>query len=130
MGKQGDWAQGAEWLYAGACPIVPLSCSCPNSRFYTDWFKRTFVTEAYRHSVGVVDSAGNLVMHIGRYGNADSGRGPDSPVKVGGDEIAMAHVMYAAATDNYLCLSDMANERVTVLKLGYHAEETADIAER
>jgi len=39
----------------------------------------------------------------------------------------MAHVMYVAGTDNYLCLSDMANERVTVLKLDYHAEETAGI---
>ncbi len=126
QGKTGDWAEGAEWLYAGACPIVPLSCSCPNSRFYTDWFKRSFVTEAYRHSVGVVDTAGNLVMHVGTYGNADSGRGPDSPVKVDGG-IAMAHTMYVAATDNYLCLSDMAGERVTVVKLGYHAEETVPI---
>ena len=127
QGQTGDWAEGAEWLYAGACPIVPLSCSCPNSRFYTDWFKRSFVTEAYRHSVGVVDTGGNLIMHIGSYGNADSGRGPDSPVKVAGG-IAMAHVMYVSATDTYLCLSDMAAERVTVLKLGYHVEETVPVS--
>jgi sugar lactone lactonase YvrE len=129
-GGGGSWAEGAEWLYAGASPIVPLSCSCPNSRFATDWFKRNFVTEAYRHSIGVVDAAGNLVLHIGRYGNADSGRGPDSPVKVGGDEIAMAHVMYAAVTDNYLALSDVANERITVLKLNYYVEETTSIGAR
>lgn len=126
-GKAGDWAEGAEWLYAGQGPIVPGGCSCPNSRLYTDWFKRTFIPETYRHSVGVVDTAGNLVMHIGTYGNADSGRGADSPVKVGGDEVAIAHVQYLAATDNYLCLCDSANERITVLKLNYHAEEVVGV---
>jgi hypothetical protein len=129
QGKGGDWLEGAEWAYAGGCPIVPLSCSCPNMRIYTDWYKRTFVPEAYRHSVGIVDTAGNLVMHVGTYGNADSGRGPDSPIKVGGDEVAMAHVMYVAATDNYICLSDSGNERVIVLKLGYRAEESAPIVQ-
>ena len=25
--------------------------------------------EAYRHSVGILDTAGNLIMHLGQYGN-------------------------------------------------------------
>jgi hypothetical protein len=66
-------------------------------------------------------------MHLGRYGNADSGRGPDSPVRVGGDEIAFAHVHYVTATDQYFVASDVGNERLVVLRLGYHAEETARI---
>jgi hypothetical protein len=127
-GKNGDWVEGAEWLYAGASPIVPLSCICPASRLYTDWYKRTFVPEAYRHSIGVVDTAGNLIMHIGRYGNADSGRGADSPVKIGGDEIALAHVMTLSATERHLCLTDFANERIIVLKLDYHAEEKTPVS--
>ena len=127
MQKRSGWVEGVDWIYAGASPIVPSGCSCPNMRIHTDWFKRTYVPEMYRHSIGIVDTAGNLIMHLGRYGNADSGRGPDSPVKVGGDEIAMSHVQYLSGTDNYLCLSDAGNARIVVLKLDYHADETVPI---
>jgi hypothetical protein len=122
------WVEGAEWLYAGASPITPdCSCQCPQMRHATDWFKRSFVPEAYRHSVGIVDTAGNLILHVGRYGNADSGRGPASLVRVGSDEIAFAHVQFVSASDDYLCLTDTGNERIVVLKLAYQAEETAGI---
>ncbi|MBA4387330.1 MAG: hypothetical protein C0404_05070, partial [Verrucomicrobia bacterium] len=83
-GEWKAWIEGAEWLYAGASPIVVASCSCPTMRIHTDWYKRTFVPEQYRHSIGVVDTAGNLVLHIGQYGNFDSGNGPGSKIPVGG----------------------------------------------
>jgi hypothetical protein len=125
--KPDGWIEGAAWAYAGASPIVPNGCSCPNMRHCTDWYKRSFVPEAYRHSVGILDAAGNLIMHLGRYGNADSGRGPDSPIPVGEDGIGFCHMHYVTATDRYLCVSDIGNERIVVLKLGCHAEETAGI---
>ncbi|MBA4387618.1 MAG: hypothetical protein C0404_06525, partial [Verrucomicrobia bacterium] len=61
------WVEGAEWIYAGASPIVASSCSCPKQNFYLDWYKRSFVPEQYRHSIGIVDTAGNLILHVGRY---------------------------------------------------------------
>jgi hypothetical protein len=125
--KPDGWVDGAEWMYAGAGPIVPNSCSCPNSRFWTDWYKRTWVPEAYRHGVGILDTNGNLIMHLGRYGNADSGRGEGSPVKVGGDGITFAHVQYVTGTDGYFCASDIANERIVVVKVAYHEEAEAAI---
>ncbi len=112
------WVEGAEWLYAGASPIVPGGCSCPTMRFQTDWYKRTFVPEVYRHSIGVLDSAGNLIMHLGRYGNFDSGA-----------DLGMAFVNVVAATDNYLCYPDH-GEKLVVLKLEYHAEETVPVSVR
>ena len=57
----------AEWIYAGASPIIASGCSCPTQRFHLDWFKRSFVPEAYRHSLGVLDTNGNLIMHLGKY---------------------------------------------------------------
>ncbi|MFC1672292.1 hypothetical protein ACFL01_04070, partial [Planctomycetota bacterium] len=118
----GAWADGVEWMYAGASPIVGGGCSCPTQRFHLDWYKRSFVAEAYRHSIGVVDTAGNLIMHLGTYGNYDSGFGAKSRIPVGGDNIAMFMPRFISGTDNYLVFSDW-GERVVVLKIAYHAEE-------
>ncbi|MBA4387744.1 MAG: hypothetical protein C0404_07170 [Verrucomicrobia bacterium] len=120
------WFDGAEWLYAGASPIMPGGCSCPTQRLHTDWYKRSFVPEKYRHSIGVVDTAGNLILHIGQYGNIDSGYGPASKVPVGGDGIAFSDARMLSGTDNYLCFSDR-GERIVVLKLNYHAEASVSV---
>ncbi len=124
----GCWVDGAEWIYAGASPITSTGCSCPRQHLGLDWYKRTFVPEAYRHSIGVLDSNGNLILHIGRYGNFDSGMGSKSKVPVGGDGIGMMITRFISATDNYLAYGDW-GERLMVLKLAYHAEETVSIKE-
>ncbi|MBM4038429.1 MAG: hypothetical protein FJ290_07935 [Planctomycetes bacterium] len=125
-GGHDTWAEGVEWMYAGASPIVGEHCSCPHMRAALDWFKRSFVPEAYRHSVAVLDTNGNLICHVGQYGNADSARGPGSPVPVGGDGIAMTRGAFVSATDNYLCISDWGH-RLIVARLDYHAEETVAV---
>jgi hypothetical protein len=125
----GFWVEGSEWLYAGASPVVEGGCTCPTLRFHTDWYKRTFVPEAYRHSIGILDTNGNLIMHLGRYGNFDSGLGADSKIPVGGDNIAMLMPRFVSGTDDYLVFYDW-GERVAVLKLNYHAEELVPITAR
>ncbi len=120
------WVEGAEWFYAGASPIVHVGCTCPTMRHYTDWYRRSFVPEAYRHSVGVLDSAGNLVMHLGAYGNYDSGFGAKSRIPIGGDNIAMLVPRFVSGTDTCLVVADW-DERLVVLKLDYHAKETAAV---
>jgi len=120
------WAEGAEWLYAGASPIVASHCDCPQMRVWLDWYKRSFVPEAYRHSIGVLDTNGNLITHIGQYGNFDSGNGPGSQVPAGKDGIASTMVWFVSGTDNYLCISDW-GQRLIVAKLNYHAEETVPV---
>lgn len=117
---------GVEWLYAGASPIVPGGCTCPTMRPHLDWYKRIFFSEAYRHSIGVLDTNGNLILHIGSYGNYDSWHGPASKIKVGGDEIGLFVPRMMSGTDNYLCFQDW-GERLAVLKLNYLAEETVQI---
>ncbi len=119
------WVEGAEWLYAGASPIVSVGCSCPSSRFHLDWYKRVYVPEQYRHAIGVVDTAGNLIMHIGQYGNYDDVRN----MRPGDTTIAMSAVRFISGTDNYLVFDDH-GEGITVLRLDYHAENTAPINSR
>jgi hypothetical protein len=120
------WVKDAEWIYAGSGPVVAQHCHCPQMRGHLDWYKRSYVPEPYRHSVGIVDTAGNLILHVGKYGNFDSGNGPDSSVPLGGDGIATTMVRYVSATDNYLVIADW-GQKLVVTKLDYHAEETAAI---
>ena len=120
------WAQGALWAYGGLSSMVTLkmpSCSCPNNRFALDYYARSFIPETYRYSVGVVDTNGNKIMHIGRYGNEDS-RGPGSPVSIGGDEIAFAFPCFVSIKDGELYVSDSGNDRMVQVLLNYHVEET------
>jgi hypothetical protein len=121
------WIEGHEWLYAGASPIVSVGCSCPCQRLHLDWYKRTFVPEAYRQGIGVVDTAGNLITHIGQYGNFDSATGAKSRVPPGGDGIGIFVARVISGTDNYLAF-DCGGMWLMVLKLDYHAEGVAPIA--
>ncbi len=117
------WVEGAEWLYAGASPIVfHQPCSCPTQRSHLDWYKRTYVPESYRHSIGIVDTAGNLIMHLGRYGNHTDAL----KMKPGTEDIVYTFVRFVSGTDNYLVFEDN-GERLTALKLDYRAEEAAAI---
>jgi hypothetical protein len=129
-GKKGShcWVEGAEWLYAGEAPIISVGCSCPSSRFHLDWYKRAYVPESYRHSIGIIDANGNVIMHLGRYANFDSAPGGKDGCKPGDTDIGMTNVRYIAGTDNYLAFEDW-GERIVVLKLEYHAEESAAVKE-
>jgi hypothetical protein len=123
------WVEGAEWLYAGASPIVSVGCSCYTSRFHLDWYKRLYVPEAYRHSIGVLDTNGNLIMHLGRYGTFDTAPGGPKGCKPGDTDIGVTTPRFISGTDNYLTFEDW-GERIVVLKLEYHAEETTPVAMR
>jgi hypothetical protein len=107
------------WKFNGY-GIVPPSddvCSCPNGRFDTDIFGRSFIPEHWRHSAAIVDTNGNLITRVGTYGNADSGRTPGGQVTIG----------WCPATgvdhDRYLYLPDIANCRILQVRLGYAVEE-------
>jgi hypothetical protein len=97
-----------------------VGCGCWNARMAFDYFARSFAPETGRYSVAVLDSNGDLILRIGRYGNCDSA-GPKSLVPLGGDEVGMVHGAYlATATDRRLFVADPANDRIFSVKLGYH----------
>jgi len=104
----------------------------------------------------VLDTNGNLIMHIGQYGNVDDGKplvpkgpstgsvgspqagsgqgGPPSPRSIGGDEVGLFCAKFVATqTDKRLFIADAGNHRLLSVKLGYHAEEKTalkDVADR
>ena len=134
------WVSGAEWLFGAAgwfgfnTARAGGGCDCWHSRFTLDYFARSFVPEVERYSVAVLDSAGNVITRIGRYGNVDdgvalaSGRPGQAPVSpaarsIGGDEVGLFHAAYLGVhTDRRLFIHDAGNGRVLSVRLGYHAE--------
>ncbi len=135
------WADGAHWLYGGVgwsgySAIDGPNCACPNARFVLDYFARSFTPEHDRYNIGVLDSAGNLILRVGRYGNVDDGMplvkdgGPPNPRPIGGDELALFDARYLAThTDRRLFVKDLGNARLASVKLGYHADETVALKE-
>jgi hypothetical protein len=134
-----SWVQGAEWMYGGVgfggfnSSKGGGGCACWNARFALDLFARSFATELNRFRVAVLDTNGNLILRIGKYGNVDDGRplvpagGPADPRGVGGDEVALCHPSYVAThTDRRLFIADYGNYRILSVKLGYHT--TAKVA--
>ncbi len=130
------WVEGAHWFYGGGgwgAGNTPASstCTCHATRFTLDYYARSFTPEVERYNVGVVDSAGNLMVRVGQYGNVDDGKplvkdgGPPNPRSIGGDEVALFHPAYVAThTDRRLFIADSGNARIASVKLGYHTGET------
>jgi len=145
-------------MYGGVGFCVPGACVCWNSRFDLDYFNRSFAPEPLLCSVAVLDSAGNLILRVGRYGNVDDGiplriadrglrnedagtggsaGGPGNPQSeipnprsLGGDEVALAYAGYVAAdTDRRLFIADAGNARVLSVKLWYHTTERVPLRE-
>ena len=116
------WVEGVAWKFAGVSPGVAQGCTCASSRFHLDWFKRCFIPEAYRHTIGIVDTNGNLIAHAGRYGNLDD----VMKAKAGSENFGLTMPRFISGTDNFLAFDDW-GERIVSLKLKYHAEAVARI---
>jgi len=74
--------------------------------------------------VVVLDTNGNRILRMGRYGNADS-QGPESLVP--DPDIGFAWVRAVAASDTALYAMDFGNKRIVKAALGYHAEEEVPV---
>jgi len=133
-----SWARGAKWFYGGLYftgkdgSHAAGGCACWNGRFAHDYFARSFAPETQHYTVAVLDSAGNLIMRIGQYGNVDDGvplkgdgkRGAWKPKALGGDEVALFYPIYLAThSDRRLFVTDPGNQRIVSVKLDYHASK-------
>jgi DNA-binding beta-propeller fold protein YncE len=125
------WSRNMYWSFPGVGQITQgqsPGCTCPQSRFHVDLYSRLFAPMAWRFCVAVLDTNGNPITFVARYGNADSGRGPKSPLKVKGG-ITTAHCSFLAiVSDRWLYMMDSGNNRIVRVKLDYAAEETARLA--
>jgi hypothetical protein len=127
------WIDGQQWMYGGVgfggfnVGKGGGGCACWHARFALDYFGRSFAPEVDHFTVAVLDTAGNLILRVGQYGNVDDGIplvNEDSPVRprsIGGDETALFHAAYVAThTDRRLFIADAGNARIASVRLGYH----------
>jgi hypothetical protein len=136
----GYWVQDAEWIYPGigfARNAGP--CTCWFCGFDVDTFGRSFIPARIRNQVAVLDANGNLIMHVGKYGNVDDGvplvedtrYRTEKPRSIGGDEVAIMHTNFTGVhSDRRLFISDTGNGRILSVKLGYHTEARLPLAVR
>lgn len=126
------WAEGVEWFYGGvgfAGFNAPggKGCACWFSRFCLDLFARSIAPEPSMFSVAVLDANGNLILRIGRPGNADSA-GPGSAVALDGDQVALFHACYVGThTDRRIFIADHGNNRIVSVKLDYHVSRKVSL---
>jgi hypothetical protein len=125
----GMWVNNFDWMYGGVGFIgngpksVGGGCVCWFARFKLDYFARSFAPEPLQYSVAVLDSNGNLITRIGRYGNLDSA-GAKSKEPLGGDEVGLFHPCYVSTlSDKKVFISDIGNERIVSVKLNYYNEK-------
>ena len=133
------WIDGQQWLYGGVgfggfnVGKGGGGCACWHARFSLDYFGRSFAPEVDHFTVAVLDSAGNLILRVGQYGNVDDGvplvkDDRMEPRSIGGDETALFHAAYVAThTDNRLFIADAGNARIASVKLGYHVTRVVPI---
>jgi hypothetical protein len=147
---------GAKWWHYGFSTLQDMiatsgeygmggdHCHCTGTDFDVDDFGRSFYPDQMRFRVGVLDTNGNLMLHIGTYGNQDS-CGPDSYVldpkgkflrprkaddpkdlksPFAEPEIAFGWIVGMAVTDKHLYVADSTNRRILRVKLDYAATET------
>lgn len=91
-------------------------CACRSPRFDIDQYDRLFVPNAIGQKVSVIDYNGNLILRFGQYGNEDS-KGPGSLVPTA--DVPFAFPVGAAASDNYIYVTDMVNTRLVRAKMDY-----------
>jgi NHL repeat-containing protein len=116
------------WQYFGVSKIpshhgaayghyVTHACACEGLRFDVDGYGRVFAPDAGRFRVVVLDTNGNEITTIGRYGNQDSV----------GPEIAFAWPAAIAASDRAVYVSDVLNRRLIRVKIAYEAVTTCAV---
>ena len=118
---------GALWVRQGY-GLVPSQdciwgdpgCACAMSGFAIDPFGRVFHPNVFRFCVEALDSAGNSLGRIGRYGNVD-----DKPASA--SDVIFAWPHFVSYADDRLFVSDGVNQRVMIVKLTYAAEAACEV---
>ena len=136
------WVTEPEWMYGGVgfagFNMIGHGggCACWFARFQLDHFARSIAPEPHQYRVAMLDSAGNLILRVGRFGNVEDGSpliregGPENPRSIGGDEVSLVHACFVGThTDHRLFIADLGNARILSVKLDYHASQRIPLKE-
>ncbi len=120
------WTEGVEWEFLGVSPApgryskVRESGLYGSLRFCADDFGRLYVPAAHRNTVRMIDTVGNELLRIGRYGNLDSG--PNARLKEPG--IPLWSPQSTTLSKRYLYITD---QRLLRVRMGYVQELATEV---
>lgn len=124
------WGQNMFWCAPGMDQLhfvdpagTGYPCECYHCKFDMDLYGRSFLPRAYGYHVAILDTNGNRICEVGRYGNADR-----PAMKPGDTDIGLGQCSYlATVSDKWLYIADDSNMRIIRVKLGYQNERFAAI---
>jgi len=112
-------APGSDKIYLpGMAPLSGTSgeCACRSPRFDVDPYGRLFIPNCITSKVTIIDNNDNTIGSFGSYGNLDS-RGFGSLITQ--PDIPLAWPTGAGASEDYVYVSDLVNDRLVQVKMKY-----------
>jgi hypothetical protein len=110
---------GSLWAYGGIVGQTGAGCGCGHVRVVIDGWARNWIPANHLCSVTVIDSNGNRIARLGRYGNVDD---TEADLKAGKDGLRFCWPRAVVASDTALYVADVGNRRVLKAVLTYAAE--------
>jgi len=105
------WAhRGVSGTGAGGC-----YCDWPDNHLAVDGADRLFVADVDLHLVKVLDTAGNMIARVGRWGNAEIVPGPDADA----GDLGFRLIYCLAAAGDRLYVSDKDLRRLAEVRMDY-----------
>ncbi|MBL8026075.1 MAG: T9SS type A sorting domain-containing protein [Fibrobacteres bacterium] len=101
---------GADKIYKHPFGQFPNQCTCTSPRFDVDPYGRLYIPSGSSSKVAVVDNEGNTIADFGKYGNTDSRGGSGIPIGWSGN---------VAASEDYIYVADLSNQRIVRVKMDY-----------
>lgn len=120
----GGYATGALWAYGGTTETPAGGCPCNHQRFDMDYWARLWVPSTAIFSVVVLDSNGNRIARLGRYGNRDDG---EADLKANGSGLRFVWPKLVTVSDAALYVADTGDSRIVRATIGYAVEETVEL---
>lgn len=112
------WAhRGVSGTGAGGC-----YCDWPDNHLAIDGADRLFVADVDLHLVKVLDTAGNMITRIGRWGNAETVPGPNQNAA----DLGFRLIYCLSASGDHLYVSDKDLRRLAKLRMSYR--DTRELA--
>jgi hypothetical protein len=97
----------------------PDICTRHNLRYDMDYFARHWLPANHLYSIAVLDANANLIVRLGRYGNADD---TAKDLKAGGNGLRFAWPRAVAVSDTALYVADRGSRRILKATIGHHAQ--------
>jgi hypothetical protein len=108
----------ADKIYAIGLGAFSSNCWCRMPTFDVDPYDRLVVPNAITQKVTLADNNGNVISEFGNYGNADET----------GAAIPMAFPTGAAASDNFIYVSDLINSRIVRVQMKFSLDNMPQLS--